>query len=773
MSSTLYRYNESENSWIISSVNPPRHWYNYLWSRDGYCVQISQGGHGSSFFLSDKGEMCRLNCDSARYFYLRDEASTQYWSPGGFPVNQELDQFECVHSIAETEIRSQKDEIFSNCRVFVPVDGFSEVWDFTIRNGGMRNRTISLFSLVSFELEGFSYPRYYEVYRTAETFFDPQLNGVYCSTKHPFAPHPRYNGFIASPQEVYSYDGNLHAFLGTNSVITRPDASLAGLYQQPAVLQTGEDCQKSETSLFMLGGVLQHKINLLPGESKNIRIIIGLSAGLEETRQLVNAYSGENDLNNFYRDTTDYYQKRYSSLEITTPDDRINRIMNTWVQKQIEFCAVGKKGVRDNLQIAVGLLSFLPDLAQKQIEAALSHQFTDGTALLTWYPYDDVPYSDQPFWIIWATCQLLKETGDLAFLNKRLPYQDGGEGTVLEHLEAAAQPLLQDRGPHNLVRIKFADWNDALNIMNDENAESVMVSAQACMAFSELSQLYKVLGNEKGSSFYSDEYEFLRDSINTYGWDGEWYLRAHSKDGPIGSASGQGSAIYLNAQVWTILAGIPDEERLQSVLKAIDKMEHPFGFPISDPPNEEFSPLLGRMSGMLPGLFENGGVYCHATGFKAYMDCFHRRADKSVRALSHIIPDSAENPSVRSGAEPYVFTNCYATHPKYYGKSYQSWTTGTSAWALIAMIEGIFGIRRDYEGLTLQPCFPSFWEDGEVRRVFRGTRYKIQFSNPEKIEAAAASLFIDNQALTGNILPLFDDDEEHLVEVKFIDKEKT
>lgn len=24
-----------------------------------------------------------------------------------------------------------------------------------------------------------------------------------------------------------------------------------------------------------------------------------------------------------------------------------------------------------------------------------------------------------------------------------------------------------------------------------------------------------------------------------------------------------------------------------------------------------------------------------------------------------------------------MFTNCYSTHPKYYGKSYWSWTTGT------------------------------------------------------------------------------------------------
>ena len=767
MTEKMYRYNKLKNTWTISSVNPPRHWYNYLWSRDGYCAQISQGGHGTSFYLSDKGNMCRLNCDSARYFYLRDENSKTVWSPGGIPVNQKLDKFECTHGIDYSSIYSEKEAIHTECRVFVPLDGFQEIWDINVYNCSKVERFISLFSLVSFELEGFAYPRYYEVYRTAETFFDTQLNGVYCRTVHPFAPHDRYNGFIASPQRVSSYDGDLHSFLGTNAVITRQDASLSGLYQQPNVVVSGDKCKQSETTLFMLGGVLQHCLHLDPGESKHIRIIIGLSTDVEESLQVVHSYSDESYAESKFIRVKEFYQNRYSELQVNVRDSRLSRIMNSWVQKQVEFCGVGKKGVRDNLQIAVGLLNYQPQLARKQIEDCLSHQFRDGSALLTWYPHDDVSYSDQPVWIIWATIQLIKETGEFEFLEAQLPYQDGGEGTVLEHLQAAAQRIIQDRGPHNLLKIKFADWNDALNVMNDEDAESVMVSSQACIAFSELSVLFERLGRNTESAFYAAEYEQLKESINAHGWDGGWYLRALSKEGPIGSASGPGSSIYLNAQVWAVLAGIPDENRLASVLKAIDGMEHPFGFPISDPPNAEFSPRLGRMSGMLPGLFENGGVYCHATGFKAYMDCFHKRADASLRALLKIIPDSPENPSEQSGAEPYVFTNCYATHPKYYGKSYQSWTTGTSAWALISLFEGIFGLRRGYEGLHIQPCFPSAWEQAEVTRVFRGCKYRIVYRNPNKIEAGLAQVSVDGKNLTGDILPLFDDKVEHLVEVRF------
>ena len=95
-------------------------------------------------------------------------------------------------------------------------------------------------------------------------------------------------------------------------------------------------------------------------------------------------------------------------------------------------------------------------------------------------------------------------------------------------------------------------------------------------------------------------------------------------------------------------------EKLPKILKAVDSMEHDFGFPLNLPPYQKYSPNVGRMSGMLPGLFENGGVYCHATGFKILMDCKVGRGSKAFETLKKIMPDSDKNPSMQSGAEPYV-----------------------------------------------------------------------------------------------------------------------
>ena len=109
------------------------------------------------------------------------------------------------------------------------------------------------------------------------------------------------------------------------------------------------------------------------------------------------------------------------------------------------------------------------------------------------------------------------------------------------------------------------------------------------------------------------------------------------------------------------------------------------------------------------------------------MDCALGRGDEALRTLKKIMPDSEKNPSAQSGAEPYVFTNCYSTHPKYYGRSYQSWTTGTSAWSLMGLYEGILGVKRDYAGLRIEPAFPSDWEHAEMTRRFRGADYVIRY----------------------------------------------
>lgn len=494
-------------------------------------------------------------------------------------------------------------------------------------------------------------------------------------------------------------------------------------------------------------------------------VVFGVSESLDEARGVSEAYAKPERTEKAFECAQKYNFGKYNSLSVTTPDEKINHIMNQWLKKQIDCCIVGKKGVRDNLQIAVALLNYRQDKAKDEILECLRHQFQDGHAVLTWYPYDDTRYSDQPFWIIWAVCELIKETGDYTILQKKIEWQDGGAAAVVEHLKAAADCLIRDKGRNGLSRIYFADWNDALNITTDPEAESVMLSHQFCLAFRELKLLMEKIGETDYAEFLKKEYDTMRKTINEKAWDGEWYMRALSKKENIGSRTSEGSKIYLNAQTWAVLGDVVDEEKLPKLLTAVDSMEHDFGFPLNMPPYEKYSPNVGRMSGMLPGLFENGGVYCHATGFKILMDCKLGRATKAVSTLKKIMPDSEKNPSTQSGAEPYVFTNCYSTHPKYYGKSYWSWTTGTSAWCMNGLYEGIMGVKRRYDGLEISPCFPAEWNRAEMTRHFRNADYHIIIENPQHIESGKPIVSVDGVQIEGNRLPDFADGSRHEVKV--------
>lgn len=763
MEKKIHEFIHNGRACIIKNPKPPRYWFNYLWNENGYLAQVSQMGHGRSCYLNEKADMCMINNQDARYIYLRDESDGSFWNIGEGPVNEKVEDYQCEHSIGYSAVSSRYRGIAVSWLLFVPQKGFHEVWKLKIKNESDRERTLSIFSAVSFELEGFSYPRYYEMYRCLETFFDPEMNGIYCRSSHPFAPHKRYNGYIACSEKVYAYDGDLAKFVGPTGSITKLDASVQALFQRPDVIANGLDCTNSLSALFIVGGVLQNKITLAPGEEKIISFVFGVSESQEEARETARKYRNLETLETSFRETQEYNDGKYKTLRVHTPDDKVNCIMNHWIKKQVDCCIVGKKGVRDNLQIAVALLNYRQKKAEEEIIECLRHQFQDGHTVLTWYPYDDTRYSDQPFWIIWAVCELIKETGNYELLRTMIAYQDGGEGTMLEHVKAAVGRLIGDKGKNGLVKMFFADWNDALNITTDPEAESVMLSEQFCYALKELERLMERIGESDYAAYLREEYETLKERINEAAWDGDWYMRALSSVENIGSKDSTGSKIYLNAQTWAVLADVPDENKLPKVIKAIDSMEQDFGYPLNMPPYEEYSPNVGRMAGMLPGLFENGGVYCHATSFKIHMDCKLGRGKDALRTLKKIMPDSVQNPSINSGAEPYVFTNCYATHPKYYGKSYWSWTTGTSAWAMRGLYEGMMGVHRDYDGLKITPCFPPEWDQAEMTREFRGATYHIVLENPRYLSEGTWNITVDRKSLKGCIVPDFQDGQVHEV----------
>lgn len=114
-------------------------------------------------------------------------------------------------------------------------------------------------------------------------------------------------------------------------------------FPETDIVVKGKDCTNSKAALFILGGVLQHKIVLQPGEEKELQFVFGISESLEEARAVSEKFSNSAAVEKELEKAETHYLEKYRSLTVETPDEKINHMMNNWVKKQVDFCIVGKK----------------------------------------------------------------------------------------------------------------------------------------------------------------------------------------------------------------------------------------------------------------------------------------------------------------------------------------------------------------------------------------------------------------------------------------------
>ncbi len=750
-----YNFDTENGNFYLYDTETGKNWDNYLWNKAGYCTQISHTGLISSRLIDEKAQIVVLDAGQTSCLYIRDEETGDYWNPGFAPSCNRVENYECVHGQCFTKISSERNSIFASVTIALSDNKPFEVWKVSLKNIGKKEREISTFAAMEFDVK-FEQPAYYYPGNTSATCYNDFSNAIVSHMVNPYQPHNMCDGFIASSEKPISYEGYIESFYGTS-----------GSPAKPYVLENKLDCSCSQSAVRRRGGVLQNKFCLSAGEEKTLYYFRGFTnspdALSSEWQEMLCSVNG------IFDSVIDKGLEKFGGLSTVSPDERINRIMNFWASKQVSYCMIGKKAVRDNAQVAMGLLNFSAMEAKKALTECVCQQFLDGHSLLTWSPLyrrEKEIYSDPSAWLILAVCELIKETGDISFLNETYKYVDGGEETIEQHLDRAVSWLTAEEnfGVHGLPRIHHADWNDALNIP-DNNAESVFMGMLICTALSELKKLYDFCDLKNKSLLLEQEYARISSAINKNAWNGEYYIRALSKFGSVGDKdSKNGGNIYINPQTWSILSDVVPDDRLESVLKTIDSMETADGIPLCSPPYKKYDSSVGRMSAMPAGVYENGGIYNHASAFKVMADCHLGRASQAVSTLLKMIPDGLSNPSVLTTTEPYVFTNCYLKHKNENMKVGFSWQTGSSAWGLRDYYEGILGIIRTYEGIMIKPCIPENWNEVSAERFFRGNKIRIKY---KRVGAGNnASIKVDGKSLKGNIIPAFADLETHTVDVE-------
>ena len=734
---------------VTDPLSPPRAQINFLWN-DTLVSGLNQFGTGDGVFNNQtllynhpKGRV-RLIRDGRRYFYLRDSESGEVWNTGLAPINTPGAKLTTHVGLGYSRFVMDWAGILCESRVFLAPDEPVEIWEFVLRNRSGRARRLALCPYIEWWLAG--YPTFSSPYSYLRSSFDPDRRAVLSWNTSDERPHDRYNAFVATDGKVTGWCGGRRDFLGPFGTIVNPKAMSEGRMS----------CR--EAWCEELAGAMSIEVDVAEGCEEKVTVLLGSFDTEAEKDRLIGRVLPAGYRAAAWDRLLKEKEPMLEAVRVQTPDPQIDRLVNIWAKQQIQLCVEfgrdGARGFRDTLQDAWGIAPFNSPLAKAKIKETLAHQYRDGHAVRGWLPLQPHHYSDGPAWIAPTVAAYLKETGDHAFLGEAVPWLDGGEATVLDHMLTGIRHLSADLGAHGLVLAHEGDWNDSLNWMGragrGESVWTSMALFHSCQVAEEMAR--EVLNDAALEREMQERAARMAGAIQEHGWDGRWYLAGWSDLGnPVGSSANKEGRIFLNTQTWAVLTGLATGERKDLCLQAVDEMlEAEHGSLTLWPHYTGADENVGRVTMLLPGMYENGTPYCHGTAFKIVTDIVAGRPDQALRSWRKVMPDSPGHPSSISGCEPYAFTNQYLGPGNgRAGDSISGWVTGAAGWMFRAVIEYFCGIKPGYAGFSVEPCLPSEWDEVHVRRVLRGKPHEISIRR----EAGGYRIEVDGSLCAGGVIP--------------------
>jgi cellobiose phosphorylase len=747
-------FDASGREFIITRQDTPKLWGNHSWNRL-IDVLVDQRGRGMSMYRSPEGDRTYLIKD--RTVYLKDRGNGRLWTLGWDPIRLKFDYYRACHGLGYTRLEMNKDGLESTWTVLAAAEGPVELWRVRVRNASHRTRQISVYPCVEFDLRGFDVYCNMENSILCEVAEDRRT--IYAINKANERPNAKNSCFMATAGKPVAFQTSKKRFLG----------GTYGSLDSPAEIQARR-LSSFATYNEDLVGVFQFDASLRPGREIEFNIVIGPFQLRKDADELRDAWLSPDIVD---RELARQAQRTecYGRADFAVPDKYFTNLVNIWAKQQLmfmgDFSRGWSMGFRDTCQDAQAICPYKPQTTRALIVETVSHQHPDGSALRSWFPIDTHKYADSGVWLTFTLADYIKETGDLAILDEVVPYYDGGEDTVYQHVLKALKWIYADPGPRGLTKVFFGDWNDALDIGRGGRGESVWLAIALVWAHSQIIELAERIGDSQTAAFFRAEQQKLKENIEKHCWDGEWYMRGFTDvDEKVGSRECEEGKIYGNPQTWAIMAGIAPD-RADLLERSLRKyLVHDYGLLVMWPAYSYYRPSHGRITTRPMGWGVNGSSYCHVSGFKAFADAVRRDGNGALDTLSRILPNNPRNPIGVSAAEPYGFTNMY-NGPQHArpGVSLRQWYTGTVAWTLRAVAERMLGVRPDYDGLMIDPVLPDAWPRVHMTRSFRQALYDIDIRRAARGAEKRLLVTVDGQPLEGNLIPYPRFSGKHKVEV--------
>jgi cellobiose phosphorylase len=634
----------------------------------------------------------------------------------------------------------------------------------------------------------------------------------------------------------------LEDFIGEGGNLEHPGA----IYNNENGHKTGYFADGYEA----IGAIQFENKELAPGENAVYIIAAGYGNSQDNIEESAEKLLDENIFDEKLGETIKTWNNRVN-IHIHSGDGDFDKWMR-WVGLQpmlrrIYGCSFlphhdygkGGRGWRDLWQDCLALIMMNPDVVRDMILNNFCGVRIDGTnaTIIGNEPGEFVAdrnhikrvWMDHGVWPLITTELYINQTGDIRILlADRTYFRDSqinrGEtddnswnelygvrqlkedsavyyGTILEHILLENLTAFYDVGEHNHIRIRNADWNDALD-MAYERGESVAFTAMYADNLEQIANLIKELekidideielleemdillwndttdynnvsekkkilyrfcsavsgklkGNRKTVSTkvvrenLMLKAEWIRKHISDTEWieDGEnrgWFNSYYDNSGRQLEGIDNGTVrMMLTGQVFTIMSNTASQNQIHKIMKAADAYLYNKslgGYRL----NTDFKKLkmdMGRMFGFAYGHKENGAVFSHMTTMLGNALYQRNESDLAYNVIA----------SLYEHCRDFESSKIYPGIPEYFdpkGRGMYHYLTGAASWMLLTVVREMYGVKGHMGDMLLQPKLLGIQFDkngyASVELPFSGKNCIVLYHNEKKVDKYAISKILIN-----------------------------
>jgi cyclic beta-1,2-glucan synthetase len=769
-------------------ARPPAPWCNVL-SNAQFGSVVSENGLGFSWAGNSQRERITpwsndaVADPSGELVYLRDREDGAIWSATPAPASMGA-HFTVRHGQGYSIFSHSQADLEHELRVCVSPTDPVKLLRLRLKNRGSRARRLAIYAVAEWVLGPARESTRLQICTTWNA------EKAVLLANNPFARVPDAHAFLAASLPVTGVTGDRQELFGQGGSRARP----AALERTKLSGRTGVGLDPC--------GALQISMDLAPGESGELCIVLGHAATEAQALELAARYVQLEEAQKAYAELGPVWDD-VCAITARTPDDSFDLMVNRWLLYQVVgarlwarsgfYQSSGAYGFRDQLQDVLALLHCRPDLAREHLLRAAARQFVEGDVQHWWHPETGEGVrshcSDDLLFLPYAVAAYVRATGDHAVLDEQLPFLEEKQlepeqddlfnaprnsaeaGSLYEHCVRAIVRGTTS-GPHGMPKIGTGDWNDGMNRVGRAGVgESIWLGWFLARTLKDFVAVANLRGDQARADRCRADAQRVIQAVEAHGWDGDWYRRAYYDDGtPIGSHQNQDCRIDAIAQSWSVIAGGDATRARRALESSISELvlEDERLMRLLTPPFTHLEHDPGYIRSYPDGVRENGGQYTHGVLWTVQALCLLGEGERAHHLFSLLNPIShALTPQdvKRYRVEPYVLAADVYASPEHLGRGGWTWYTGSASWMYRIAVEHILGLQRQGSSLQVSPCVPPGWAQFEVTYRYGESELLLAFENPNGVPTGVRRIELDGRELTGNGVPLVDDGKRHRVRV--------